>query len=218
MRWLGTALYAEGSSDARFLQPLLQRTCAEMCLTCCDQPVEVSDVLDLQDLPGTRGQPRDERIAGAARQAREAWSVLFIHADADANEQRAHDERVQPARALLEAEWGARSVAVVPVRTTESWVLADLEALRSAFGTTLGIDVLGLEQVAAHGADRIADPRATLERALHIARAKRRSTALNSYLGVIGESISLAQLRRLAAYQRMEGELREALRALGFFQ
>jgi hypothetical protein len=218
MRWLGTALYAEGRTDARFLQPLLQRTCAQLCLTHCDQPVEVSDVIDLQDLPRTRGQPREQRIAAAARQAREAWSVLFIHADADTDEQRAYEERVQPARALLAAEWGApQSVAVVPVRMTEAWVLADVPAVRAAFGTTRSEQTLGLAEAGAHGADRLADPKATLAAAFQASRGRRKAGSVSPYLGLIGETSSLDRLRSLAAFRRMESELLGALRALAFF-
>ncbi len=216
VRWLGTALYAEGRSDARFLQPLLQRACTQMCLTQGHQPVEVSDVIDLQDLPTTRGQPREQRIAAAARDARDAWSVLFIHADADSDEQRALAERVQPARALLEAEWGAQSVAVVPVRMTEAWVLADSQAVRSAFGTTRSFQELGLAEANAHGADNLTNPKATLEAAFRASRGKRRATSVSPYLGLIGETSSFDQLRRLAAYRRTEAELQVALQTLGF--
>lgn len=216
VRWLGIALWAEGRSDARFLQPLLQRACTQMCLTEGHQPVEVSDVLDLQPLPTTRSQPREQRIAAAARDARDAWSVLFIHADADSDEQRALAERVQPARALLEAEWGAYSVAVVPVRMTEAWVLADLQAVRSAFGTTRSDQELGLSEASLHGADNLTNPKATLEAAFRASRGKRKATSVSPYLGLIGETSSFDQLRRLAAYRRMEAELRVALRAFGF--
>lgn len=216
MRWLGTALYAEGPTDTRFLQPLLQRACAQMCLTGCSAPVEVSDVLDLQPLPATRGQARGQRIVSAAREARDAWSILFIHADADSDQERAIQERVEPARALLQAEWGAHSVAVVPVRMTEAWVLADFQALKSAFGTTMSEHELGLVDVAAHGPDRLTDPKATLAAAFRASRGKRRARSVATYFGLIGETASFDQLRRLAAYRRMEGELRLALQTLGF--
>jgi Domain of unknown function (DUF4276) len=217
MRWLGTALYAEGSSDASFLQPLLQRACTQMCLTEGAEPVEVSDVINLQDSRSSRGQPREQRIAAAARQARGAWSILFIHADADGNdEQRALTERVEPARTLLHAEWGAQSVAVVPLRMTEAWVLADSQAVRSAFGTTMSAQKLGLAEADAHGADRLTNPKVTLEAALRASRGKRRATSVGPYLGLIGQTCSFNHLQRLAAYRRMEEELRAALRTLRF--
>lgn len=216
MRWLGTALYAEGPTDVRFLQPLLQRACAQICLTGCNVPVEVSDVLDLQPRPGTRGQPRAQRIAAAAREARDAWSILFIHADADSGQERAIQERIEPARALLHAEWGARSVAVVPVRMTEAWVLADFQALRGAFGTTKNEHELGLVDALAHGPDRLNDPKATLEAAFRASRGGRRARSVAPYFGLIGETASFDELRKLDAYRRMEGELRLTLQTLGY--
>lgn len=216
MRWLGTALYAEGPTDVRFLQPLLQRACTQLCLTGCNEPVEVSDVLDLQSSPSTRGQARAQRIVAAAREARDAWSILFIHADADTDPDRAIEERVEPARALLQAEWGAHSVAVVPVKMTEAWVLADVQALKNAFGTTRTEHELGLADAVAHGPDRLNDPKATLEDACRRSRGKRRSSTVAAYFGLIGETASIDQLRKLLAYSRMEAELRLALRTLGF--
>ena len=217
MRWLGTALYAEGPTDSRFLQPLLQRACAQMCLTECTAPVEVSDVLDLQPLPDTHGQSRGQRIVAAALEARDAWSILFIHADADGDQGRAIQERVEPARTLLQAEWGAHSVAVVPVRMTEAWVLADFQALKSSFGTTMSEQELGLADAVAHGPDRLTDPKATLEAAFRASLGKRRSRSVATYFGLIGETASFVELRKLDAYRRMEAELRQALRTLGYF-
>jgi hypothetical protein len=216
MRWLGTALYAEGPTDVRFLQPLLQRACAQMCLTGCSEPVEVSDVLDLQPLPRTHGQPRAQRIAAVAREARVAWSILFIHADSDGDQGRAIQERIEPARALLQAEWGAQSVAVVPVRMTEAWVLADFQALKGAFGTTMSEHDLGLADAEAHGPDRLTDPKATLEAAFRASRGRRRARSVAPYFGMIGETASFDELRKLDAYRRMEGELRLSLRTLGY--
>jgi Domain of unknown function (DUF4276) len=216
MRWLGTAMYAEGPTDVRFLQPLLQRACTQMCLTECNEPVEVSDVLDLQPLPSTHGHVRAQRIAAAARQARDAWSILFIHADADSDSERAIRERIEPARALLQAEWGAQSVAVVPVRMTEAWMLADLQALKRAFGTTMDEHEMGLAGAVAHGPDSLSDPKATLNAAFRASCGKRRLSPVGAYFGLLGETASIEQLRKLAAFRRMEGELRLALQTLGF--
>lgn len=216
MRWLGTALYAEGPTDVRFLQPLLQRVCTQMCSVGCSAPVEVSDVLDLQPLPRTHGQSRGDRIAAAAREAHTAWSILFIHADADSDQERAIRERVEPARALLRADRGAQTVGVVPVRMTETWAMADLRALKSAFGTTMSDHELGLADVVAHGADRLTDPKATLAAAFRASHAKRRARSVAPYLGLIGETASFNELRKLDAYRLMESELRVALQTLGF--
>lgn len=219
MRYLSAALYAEGSTDVRFLKPLLLRVCAAFAAESPEQ-VETSDVVDLDDLPIHRHLPREQRILEAARRAQGAWIVLFIHADADSSARRAMQERVDPARALLAAEFGRRgqAVAVVPVRTTEAWTLADTDALRMAFGTTMTNEDLGLADVVTRGADHVTDPKATLAIAFERSRGRRRSGTVGPYLGRIADAISLERLRHLDAYRQMEEELRLALRALGILR
>ena len=66
MQYLSLALYAEGPTDYRFLSPLLQRLCEDICLRDALDLVEVSEVLALDDsedivfwmrpdVPGGRG-------------------------------------------------------------------------------------------------------------------------------------------------------------------
>ena len=219
MRFLSTALYAEGRSDYEFLRPLLLRLCVD-CAAQSHEAVEISDVLPLDDLPDRRGLPREERIFEAAMAAKGAWVLLFIHADADGDEHAARRERIDPARDRLQAALGARnqSVAVVPVRMTEAWALADPDALRSALGSTASDDKLGLAQAIAHGADRLPAPKRTLDAALQAARPQRRTMSAVAYLGRIGESVSLSRLRRLPAFRQLETDLLAALRRLAILR
>ncbi len=219
MRYLSVALYAEGPSDVEFLRPVLHRLCME-CAAQSPENVELSDILALDDLPEHRGFARDERIVQAALAAAGAWVVLFIHADADRDERAAREERIEPARRRLQAAFDARhqSVGVVPVRMTEAWALADPDALRAAFGSTASDDWLGLADAVAHGADRLADPKRTLDAAFRVARPRRRLLSVVPYLGRIGESASLACLRRLPAFRQLDADLRDALRTLAILK
>ena len=49
MQYLSLALYAEGPTDYRFLSPLLQRLCEDICLRDALDLVEVSEVLALEE-------------------------------------------------------------------------------------------------------------------------------------------------------------------------
>ena len=132
MRDLGLALYAEGPTDYQFLCPLLLRLCESVCAQAL-HPVEIGDVLPLDDSPAMRTAPRDERIAHAARNAAPAWNLLFVHADADGDAAGALRERVTPGleRVRDAARPRAEGVAVVPVRETEAWLLTVGNALRA---------------------------------------------------------------------------------------
>lgn len=223
MHYLSTALYCEGSTDAHFLRPVLQRACAALCDQEANAPVETSDVLVLDDAPADRSLPRDQRVLRAATAADGAWLILFVHADADGDATRARADRVGPALDLLEARYGAvrrSGVAVVPVRSTEAWMLADGNALRAAFGTQKSDDALGLPPLHAHGLERCTDPKGALQMAFERSRGhtRGRTRSVSPYLGLLGEQVSLPRLRALPAYASMEADLRVALGRLGFLR
>jgi Domain of unknown function (DUF4276) len=142
MRYLALALYAEGPTDYRFLSPILRRVADDLCLREAAEPVSIrEEVLALDAPKGERFTDRASRILAAAKAADGAFDILFVHADGAGDPRRARDERVQPAIHLMTAErpgWSDGVVAVVPVRETEAWALADGDALRAAFGTNLG--------------------------------------------------------------------------------
>lgn len=220
MRYLSSALYCEGPTDANFLRPLLLRLC-ERLAGLSSESVEVSEPLVLADKPQHRHRSRAERIELAARAADGAWLLLFIHADADGRDGRAAKaERVQPAVDRLSDVLGParRAIAVVPVRMTDAWVLADVDAFRSGVGTTRDAEDLGLGDVLAHGADRVPDPKALLRSALLAARPGARRAQLGAYLERIGDSTSLDRLRRLEAFRQLEAEVEAALRVLGIIR
>ena len=217
MQMLQPALFAEGSSDHRFLKPLIFRFCESLCMT-SHSPVEVAAVLELQPLAGDSGKPRASKIANAAFEAREAWNILFIHADADTSGQRARSERIQPAidevrRRLTSVRH--QTVAVVPVRETEAWAICDGDALRLSFGVTLNDQQLGVPR-RAQDVETIADPKATLEASFVATRPGTRNARRGAapYLGLIGEEIALSRLQQVPAFAAFQRELEAALVAL----
>lgn len=214
---LGGALYCEGSTDALFLAPLLRRL-REDAAAQVRARVEVPDTLVLEDAPRDRVLPRDERIERAARAAQGAWGVLFIHADADGREpEAALRERVQPAVARLAGLLGARqqAVAVVPVRMTEAWLLADADALRKATGSLLDDTALGLDEALRRGPERVREPKVVLDAALVRAGPRLRPAQRAGCIARMGEEVSLPRLRHLAAFQRLETDLHAAMSHMG---
>lgn len=219
MRYLGLALYAEGRTDDRFLGPILRRLCEEVCAA-SPHLVEFNDeILMLPDVAALRQARRDERILGAALQAKGAWSILFVHADADGDAAKARSERAQPGLDKLREAFdlvACQGVAVIPVQTIEAWAVCDGDALRKVFGTTLTDQALGLPP-SARAVERLADPKQCLETAFKASQAggrRRRQHSVNERMGALGEQVALPRLRQLAAFQNLEAELKQALRAL----
>lgn len=220
MQYLGLALFAEGSTDHKFLRPLLRRVTEDICASRAFEQVEVSDVLELHSPLGMLEESRANRITEAAREAVGAWNLLFIHTDGAGDPFLARQERIRPASQLIRAELGSSGgsvVGVVPVRETEAWAMADGEALRQAFGTSLDDGALSIP-THSHLVEHIQDPKTALENAWRAARggrSGRRKTKAAAFLEGVGERIRLERLRDVPAFQAFETDLVAALNALG---
>lgn len=217
MHYLGIALYAEGPTDYHFLRPLLQRLCEDICLRESPHSVEFSEVLALDHSDKVKDASREERILQAARAARNAWRILFVHTDGSNDPARARKQLVEPALALLEQKMDRQwcSVALIPIRETEAWAIWDGDALRRVFGSTLSDQDLGLA-VNANSVESIADPKAALNQAFLATQpsGRRRRQGVSPMLNALGEQVSLERLRQVAGFARFEAELKQALRKL----
>lgn len=217
MHYLGLALYAEGRTDYYFLRPVLQRLCEDICASESPHQVEFSEVLELDDPDALKGAPREQRIVAAARLARGAWRILFVHTDGTSDPAGAREQLVQPALDLLRNEMGEEGVgvAVIPVRETEAWAIHDGEALRQVLGATLSNSELGLPASAA-AVEAAFDPKATLTAAFLATgpTGRRRKQGVSPMLNALGEQISLQSLRQLSGFRNLETELRQALHKL----
>lgn len=211
MTFLNTALYAEGKTDYAFLCPLLKRLTEQVCLAEARTVVEVSDVQGIDAPHEYRDASRAVRILEAARPLWGGACVLFIHTDASDHE-RAVAERVQPGIDLIRSCLsGGACVAVVAVRETEAWALADGDALRDAFGTTLDDARLRVPREPRE-VESIDDPKKELRAAY--AQLRRRSKP-EDFFEILGERLSLDRLQRVPAFARLRDDLRGALRDLG---
>lgn len=215
MRFLGLALYAEGPTDERFLGPLLQRCCEEICTAYAEEPIEVSSVLCLSHDRSVNDLPREARILSCAHAARSAWTLLFVHADSDGDLTAALQERAQPAIDLLARDLNGVGVAVVPVRQTEAWAICDGDALRGVFGTTQTDTAMRLPRsVRALEAER--DPKKILDGIVDSLgpSRQRRGRPASPYYAALGQRVSMTRLRQLPAFQRFEADVQAALRVL----
>jgi hypothetical protein len=222
MRYLGLALFAEGITDHRFLAPILRRLTTDLCMHLAHDMVEIGEVLELHSPARYRDRDRETRILEVAREARGAYTVLFIHTDGTGNPDSARRERVEPAAQRIANEltqWQERTVAIVPIRETEAWSLVDGDALRGAFGTVLDDSRLGVP-VRPREVERIPDPKQTLRQAFTrvIGTRQLKKKKAEAFLDVIGERVRLDRLREVPAFQRLEQDLRAALLALGYFR
>ena len=223
MHYLGLAISGEGPTDHRFLGPVLRRATESLCLAQARSPIDIGPVLEFPDFShGREPGAYLDRIVSTARDAVGAFSLIFVHRDGANDPDGIRAMAIAPIVARLVRDAGItqeRIVAVVPVRETEAWALADGDALRKVFGTRLSDTELGL---AHHGRDieGINDPKHALEDAYRKVIGTRRPLrpGVAAYFEALGEAVSIRALQRLDAFRRMERDLRTALTNLGVFR
>ena len=159
-----------------------------------------------------------EKVAREACAARDAFHLVFIHADTGgrAMEVDLSDRSMRYCEAMhavcrLPL---ARCVVIAPRHETEAWVLADPNAVTAAFGYTGSVDSLGLPASAAD-AERLDDPKATLAAAMTRVRGRRRRPDIRQIVPAIAQRQSLDTLRQTRSFATFEASLRIALSDLG---
>lgn len=220
MTALVTALYAEGSTDERFLPIVIQRTAVDLISRHSQRLV---DVHVPQLIEPEENHTRAENIAAVARQVA-GFHLLFVHADADSpTADRAWRERIQPGLALItQAQAAAEAICadvvpVIPIHMTEAWMLVDHEVLLDVIGTTM--QPHQLPRLSAQQIEDIADPKARLVETMQTALASRpkrvrRQRSSSELYEPLGRRIALARLAQLPSYQRFVDDLRQALARL----
>ncbi|MEM9291233.1 MAG: DUF4276 family protein [Acidobacteriota bacterium] len=225
MRSIHLALFAEGPSDHRFLPTLLLRLTEELCRS-ARETVEVwPEVVSLHSPDGSlkAGHNRTTRICDSALSARQAWNLLFIHADGDSQPVEQYDQLVAPAIRALRAEsrlaGSHRCIPVIPVRETESWMIADFDALCSIFRRNLENDPsdFGLDfwTKSPRRIEMVEDPKAILRAvARYGGRRSRADREIQRRLPAIADRARFSILRQLQAFTAVEEHLKTALRDL----
>jgi Domain of unknown function (DUF4276) len=216
LRYLSLALHCEGPTDRRFLEPLIRRALLRLVASRCSTPVDIAE--QFVDLAASSKEL--EHIASRIIATASAVDLVFVHADGGINPERARTERFEPVVEQVGEVGGEQPltlVAVVPIRETEAWLLADPDGLRTAFGTTRSIDELGLPANAGD-VEHVVDPKALLveayQRAIGPRRRRRISRGYQSFFALLGEQVALVRLEDVPAFRRFEADLIVALRRL----
>ena len=215
--YLAYALFCEGSSDYSYFEILVPRVIESAVLKAGNVPVDVPERPSLR--LGRRGRSVDD-VAEEACDGREAFHLVFVHADTGGRGQQtrleprstAYCERMHEICALRPE----RCVLLRPTSMTESWALADPEAVLDTLGYRGAPSELNLPPCAAQ-AEAHPDPKACLDSALRSVRGPRRSRG-ETLLPAIAQRQSIDALRETSSFQRFELSLRAALQDLGIME
>ncbi|MEW2545560.1 DUF4276 family protein [Streptomyces sp. NPDC047002] len=198
------ALIVEGPSDEPFLRQLIQRQLEE---TVADRALRATFVTPCEISP-VRSTAQFPVLLAEARRLADRCDLLFVHRD---HKEGAEADRLVDELSGLPAS-AAMAVVLVPRLMTESWVLADREALRrvqptadlDAYPYSQPADVESANPSPAHPGH----PKKVLEAVL--SRARRREPA--DYFERLADAVDLAVLAKLPSYQRWLADTDEALK------
>jgi len=212
MSVLTIAYTGEGATDERFLGGVIKRTFEEVALT-CRKEIEIYD----PDFFHFQGNSFVEGVVNVAREAKH-WLVLCVHTDADdADDQRIRETKINPAWATVWNEGDnccQNLVAIVPIRATEAWMLADWDTLTG---------MIGWERAERPSdPERIGNPKGFIEELIRQSlegrtrRQRGRQLSIGDLYQPLGNTVDLALLGRLTTWQRFRAEVENAFRVLNY--
>jgi hypothetical protein len=214
MSQLVLGLYAEGSTDERFLLIIIRRT-AEVILA-------EHDRTDIEVLgPRVIEKPTDssslERcILHAAKKAR-GYYALIIHSDADdRGYEQTIKERFMPGYHLIqqeEIEACKDLVPIIPVRMVEAWMLADLKVLEKVLGMRLDTRASGAPG-RARLVESVADPKEVLKKIIKQAYPHQWKQIMAQLYEQLAPEISIERLCQVPAYKKFFEALTETFKSL----
>ena len=217
------ALLEEGSTDNRFLSSIAQRTASRILNL---KSKSVVDVPEPQIVSSRDKGSQEDRILWAAQDSH-GYHLLLVHADADAcSGEDALAERIEPGfKKTREAhETGVqvcdKKVPVIPIRMTESWMLADLEALFNVIGTSVSPRDISLPNSPSQ-VESITHPKRKLQEVLNFAvggssRRRRKTRDVGRLYEPLARGIDLERLSGVPAFRKFQKDLTQVLYELHF--
>jgi hypothetical protein len=217
MSKLVLGLYVEGSTDRRFLQPIIERIATEI-LAKNNRGDVWDDTIILPIEPTVRKrESQAQKILAAAIEACGCY-LLIIHADADGpTAAEARKNRFNPGLELVRQAGGnvcQDILPIVPIQEIEAWLLADKEALLKVLETNKNVAELGIPPI--RKIESTAQPKERLEGIIRIANQFRRyHIDRDDLYEPLGETVRLEKLAGLSAYQQFISDLTDVLINLG---
>lgn len=216
---LTVGFITEGTTDVRFLSGIIRRTFDDLTWE-CEQATEV--FLSTPLAVPKQGLTFAEYVLKAATLAEaDKLMVLCVHTDADGpTDVKTVTNKIDPAFAEVQATLNGvckNLVAIVPVRMTEAWMLADKDALKGEIGTIKTNVQLGLTRLP----ESIANPKETINETIRLAfdhRSERSRNQVNigDLYEPMGVTADLAKLSTLPSYQKFREAVRDAFRRLNY--
>jgi len=209
-RFLFAPLVCEGPSDEWFLPVLLTRAIQRICDGCRSE-VQVAVEVIMAD------HQRPVTITAALDQIPGFDVLLYHHDGAPPASAQAKVEEIRDAVAAVRSE---PLIAVVPVRETEAWLLADPSALANAIGMPPAM-VTEMTARRPRDVESIVDPKKTVNSLATTAAGRRASgnrlrAERPDLYAAVAANLDLDRLRQVPSFQRWWDEMAQALEKMGY--
>ena len=141
--------------------------------------------------------------------------ILFIHRDAEKDTIQARENEISEAcHDLKNATFGRNTIAVVPVRMTEAWLLFDVESIKIAADNPNYRGNLSLPSL--QRIEKLPNPKATLygliKSASNLRGRKLAKLKVPERVHILADRIEdFSPLRQLPAFQKLEEDIKTTL-------
>jgi hypothetical protein len=212
MTYVAWAVLYEGESDAAYYNVLIPRVMETLVIAGTKLPtIPTSPAIRLK-------RASTAEVAREACEASDAFFLVFIHADTGGRaleagielRSRSYCEEMQRQCAFP----AGRCIVIAPRHETEAWILADPGAVIATLGYRGTPASIGLPTSAVE-AERLIDPKATLQQAIGHVRGRRRPVDLAQVFPAIAQRQDLRELRKAGSYELFEKSVKAALFDLG---
>lgn len=218
---IAIGLNAEGVTDYRFLKDIIYRTFSHIIANECETDIEILDIFDIV-VPKTSF--KDTALAATLKGTSEyGISIMCIHADADNNSiDDILENKFSPLWESIKSHPDHSCckiiVPIIPIKMTESWMMADKELLKKSINAkNIKDEELGLDKKP----EAYRDPKDAINKAISIAanqnqRKRIRNLNIGSLYEEMGGLIALEALEALPSYMSFTNSIRGALKELNY--
>ena len=214
-------LFTEGSTDIRFLEPIVEKSFLQIAELQSSVDIEIT----VQPIIiNKKGKNFVEQVQEALTIGYDKYgiSILCVQADADDKKLDAtYKNKINKTLDLLtNSEIKCKNiVALIPIQETEAWMLADKELLKIQIGTNKIDAELGIHREP----ENIANPKETIENAIRIARVgltkkRRHDLKIDELYALMGQSIKLSKLDSLSSFQDFKNNIIATFKQMGILK
>jgi len=207
-------LFTEGSTDIRFLEPIIERTFLQIALKQSHLDIEIT----IQPITiDKKGKGFNEQVFEALKIGYNLYgiSLLCVQTNADnrtlENTYKTKINRVLESLTVADDILCKTIVPLVPIQETEAWMLSDKELLKIQIGTTKSDDELKINK----HPESVANPKELIEEAIRIARSgltkkRKHDLKIDELYTLIGQTLDISKLDSLYSFQDFKQNITNA--------